>query len=68
MTDSSMVIAIQQTGITMFVTVQISIVKRLREDLAPTRGYGGRGGHDRFDRGYGGGGGGGGRWVIGLAA
>lgn len=41
--------------------VQISIVKRLREDLAPVRGYGGRGGYDRYDRGYGGGGGGGGR-------
>lgn len=41
--------------------VQISIVKRLREDLAPVRSYGGRGGYDRYDRGYGGGGGGGGR-------
>ena len=40
---------------------QISIVKRLREDLAPVRSYGGRGGYDRYDRGYGGGGGGGGR-------
>ena len=42
------------------VAVQISIVKRLREDLAPVRSYGGRGGYDRYDRGYGGGGGGGG--------
>ena len=45
------------------VHLQISIVKRLREDLAPPRGYGGRGGYDRYDRGYGGGGGGGGRCV-----
>lgn len=40
--------------------VQISIVKRLREDIAPPRGYGGRGGgggYDRYDRG-----GGYGRW------
>lgn len=40
--------------------VQISIVKRLREDIAPPRGYGGRGGG--YDRGYDRGGGyGGGR-------
>jgi len=34
--------------------LQISIVKRLREDIAPPRGYGGRGGYDRYDRGGGG--------------
>ena len=34
--------------------LQISIVKRLREDVPPSRGYGGRGGYDRYDRGGGG--------------
>lgn len=36
--------------------LQISIVKRLREDIAPPRGYGSRGGgggYDRYDRGGG---------------